>query len=153
MGRYLASGDTVTPFINTTVKIINGTCGALSISSTGVWTNMVGTTSVSFNKLNSGTYTNLIIDIRTGFRCGTPAPTHARVGVLVNGVDYELCRLECSNANLVDAHLSMSGTGPITGLAAGTYVVQARMMRGGGTGNVVTDSTDTMSMKVTEEQV
>lgn len=77
----------------------------------------------------------------------TAVSTGVYFGVLINGVDYDVCKLFINPSG---QHMQVSGTRVITGLAAGSYSVQGRWRRFVGAGTLTQDSSDYNSMNVRE---
>lgn len=76
------------------------------------------------------------------------AGTVVRFGVRVNGVDIDMTQMPV-NAAAAHTPLPMGAT-RITGLAAGAYTVQVRVLRVSGTGTITVDVNDTVSLYLEE---
>jgi hypothetical protein len=104
-----------------------------------------GNTFVTFTKLSP--VTSLRIDLHLTFFTDSSL-SGADFAVAVNGVDTLVSRL---HANLsANVHQSVSGVLGLSGLAAGTWTIQARYKRVSGAGAIHFDADDWMSMAVTE---
>ena len=110
------------------------------------YANMAGTgatTSFSFTK--ALTSTRVKIELIAGWSSGTNSSV-MRAGALVNGTDYD-----CGQIALGTGVTGYSaGFAVITGLAAGTYTVQARWKRVSGSGTPTRDSNMWLSMSAAE---
>lgn len=122
----------------------NGISNAAAADTTtsATFVNMAGTSSFSITKIYSGSHTRLRIDMAAGM-FSTIATTAANIGVLINGTDHQITMLFINPAS---THLMLVGSGYVTGLAAGTYTVQARWLRSQGTGTLTRDANDWLSV-------
>jgi hypothetical protein len=129
---------------------VNGqavTSGSDTTSSTA-FVNMAGTgsqTSFSFTKRFAST--RVFVMISAGFFTGNGA-IGPKFGVLINAVDYEICRQR--GAITANAHLSVSGHRYITGIAAGTYTVQGRWAAVDAGAGLTRDIGDSLSISARE---
>lgn|GEM_PF-6592809 len=108
------------------VAVTSGTDTTTSSS----YANMAGTgstTSFSFTKVLAATVVK--VSIAASWVSNTAAST-VEIGVLVDGTDYPCKRLPVVSGAGVD----QVGWAYISGLAAGTYTIQARWRRSTGTG-------------------
>lgn len=110
------------------------------------YTNVGGTSSFSFTKLQ--TATRLRIDLATSqfFSAATAGVQYA---ALINGVDYMIAQLNPTTA--ASQHLATAGFRYITGgtIPAGTFTVQLRWLRVG-TGTLNSDANDWLSFSCRE---
>lgn len=123
---------------------INNAAGA-GTHSTASYANVPATSSFSFTKLQNSTA--LRVDFHLTF-LSTVNSTEAGFGVLINGVDYDVCQVAINESN---SHRQVSGVRRITGITAGVYTIQARWKRVSGTG-VLTTTGDWISLHAMEEQ-
>jgi hypothetical protein len=124
---------------------INNACGAGTHNTTS-YASLPATSSFSFTKLHSSTA--LLIDFHLSMY-STLAATVIRLGVLVNSVDYDVANFYFNEAS---AHRQISGASRITGIAAGTYTIQARWRQVSGTGVLTVDGNDWISLQALEVQ-
>jgi len=118
------------------------------------YVNMAGTgavTSFSFTKRFSSAQTRLKVEIIAGVFAVTSNAV-VRMGVNINGTDYDICQQSMPNAAAND-HELCAGIAYLTGIAAGTYTVQGRWKRISGTGTCRRDTSDWLSISVTEVSV
>lgn len=100
------------------------------------YVNLAGTgstTSFSFTKVLAST--NLLVELHAGFQATTNSAI-ARFGVLVNAVDNDCAQ----NIQVAGSYNQCTGFAIISGLAAGTYTIQGRWRRVGGTGTCTRDT-------------
>lgn len=93
------------------------------------------------------TATAIIVWFNTTVTAVTAAAA-PKFGVQINGVDYDVCLL---NEILVGDNLQCSGVAIVApGLAAGTYTIQGRFKRNGGTGTVTLNTNDWVTIAAME---
>ena len=107
-------------------------------------------TVAGFVKLRADTKLIIAMSVR-GF-AATTAGHSIFLGVRVNGVDYEIDRHFAQNSpSTVNVHVQLSGDVAVTGLAAATYTLTARMYLSNTVGrDFQIDSNCRLSMSVTE---
>lgn len=108
-----------------------------------------GSTSFSFQKLYSSTQTKLRVWLSVTARVDVTF-TNSGWGVRVNGTDYDVAHNEFGTTS---AHQCISGGIFITGVPAGTYTVQGRYKRDGGTGSIFVDNNDRLTVLMAEVPV
>lgn len=117
-------------------------------TTSATYVNMAGTgstTSVVATKKSTGT--RLLVEVAMSFFV-TVNDTTTRFGVNVNAVDYDIFRLAATVP--VNVHVFISGFNYISGLAAGTYTIQGRWRRDGGTGTCSRDVNDWFNLRCRE---
>lgn len=118
---------------------IGGTASATYVDVTGA--------SKSITKVGASADSDLIVMLSVSCFVSV-AGTVVRFGVRVNGVDIDMTQMP---VNAASAHTPMPlGATRITGLAAGTYTVQVRVLRVSGTGTITVDVNDTVTMYLEE---
>jgi hypothetical protein len=119
-----------------------------NITTTGsstVWANIPTTTTLSITKYRADT--NLIVALSMSAQYVNTVADFINIGVLVNGVDYQIA----ANGTGANSRQAQAGSTLITGLAAGTYAVQLRYrVTGGGGGLVTWDSNTGYNLMLTE---
>jgi hypothetical protein len=117
--------------------------GSGSTAST-TYVNVPNTTALSFTKHRADT--NIVLTFHIGGAYSSASDYH-QYGIRVNSVDYMIAM----NGLAAYVRHMESGTQVITGLAAGSYTAQPRVLVSGGAGGTITyDSTVYYSMSVTE---
>ena len=125
------------------IAVTSGTDTTTSSS----YVNMAGSgsvTSVSFTKVLS--VTNIKVSMAVGWENASNTSL-VKFGVLVDGTDYDVCQ------SILNATLTIgfaAGDVIITGVAAGTYTIQGRWKRAGGTGTPSRSVNEWFSMTVAE---
>lgn len=114
-------------------------------TTSSTYVSLTGTSSATITK-SQGTATQLRIDLSVSSWCNGTL-TLVRFGVLVNGVDYDVTQIKHADSG---KHAFATGTAYISGLAAGSYTIQARWRRVTGTGTLTRDIEDWLSLAVTE---
>lgn len=116
-------------------------------TASSAYVNMAGTGSVtSFPITKKLAATKLVIRQHVGWQ-NTVGLSQMSFGVSVNGVDYECTR---HSANATNTPLISSGLIVISGLAAGTYTVQGRWKRRGGSGTPTRSNDEILAMEAEE---
>jgi hypothetical protein len=125
------------------------TSGANQITST-TYVSMAGTGSVtSFSLVKALTSTRTRIEMSATFYTSV-ATSGARFGVLINGVDYDVCQLRAdipANQRLQVSGFIYIGASVI---AAGTWTVQGRWLRTEGAGTLTRDTGDWLAISARE---
>lgn len=78
----------------------------------------------------------------------TVATTSMKVGIRIGSTDYDVATYIY---NTVSDHRTFIGRARITGVAAGSYTPQLRVLRSAGTGLFNIDSADTVSFQIEEK--
>lgn len=120
--------------------------GSTNTTTSGTYVNLSATSSFSFTKGYG--HTALIVEMHATYFASVADGT-ARFGVLIDGVDYDMCQLF---HNQINTHKQASGVRKIDGgvVDAGVYTIQGRWRRTG-TATLSRDTGDWLSIKVTEE--
>jgi hypothetical protein len=116
----------------------------------GTYANMAGTGSVtSFSLVKALTPTRIRVDVAATF-FSSVATSGARFGVLIDGVDYDVCQLRATVA--ANEHVTAAGFIYIGAsvVAAGTWTVQGRWLRTEGAGTLSRDSADWLAISARE---
>lgn len=133
--------------------------GTLSDGSFNAATDGNTTSSSSYSTLNSGgnpariagfvkTRGSTRLAVTLGSTCiSTVANTLVQYAVLISGTDYAIASLGINPAN---THLFAGGVRHLTGIAAGTYDIDARWRRPAGPGILAQDGNDLLSFRVEE---
>jgi len=135
---------TVLAKINAATADAWGNCAGIAVAASGgdsttsaSYVSMAATSSFSFTKYLSTT--SIKIDLHATFAVSAVS-TSARFGVLINGVDYDICQMFINEAN---SRRNSSGSVPVAlGLGAGVYTIQARWKRVAGAGTLQRFVTD-----------
>jgi len=114
------------------------------VTTSSSYVNFPDTSSVTFTKLRSDT--DLVLSM-WGSSYVSVTSTSTDLALQINGTDHQVAYLF---HNTINEHASCNGINSVTGLAAGTYVVQLRWRRFSGTGTVSCDGADPISWTVTE---
>lgn len=118
--------------------------------SNGTYANLAGTGSVtSFSFTKALTSTRIRIDMSATF-FSSVSTSGARFGVLVDGVDYDVCQLRATVA--VNEHVTAAGFVYIGAsvVAAGSITVQGRWLRAEGGGTLTRDPADWLAISARE---
>lgn len=111
------------------------------------YVNMGATSSFSFTKILGST--RLRIEMELTFFV-TNADTSTRFGVRINGVDYDVLHVG-GNTIVANSNFAAAGSAIVaSGLAAGTYTIQGRWKRTGGTGSSSRFTNGWLSLYCTE---
>lgn len=124
--------------------------GGCALSTTSASYVDITSASKSFTKIGAAADSDLIVLISlSGFV--TVSGTGFKVGVQVNGVDRDATYMLMNSAN---THIPLPmGAVRITGLAAGAYTVKARALRTTGTGTLTVDTSDSVTMVISERAI
>jgi hypothetical protein len=145
-----SAGETITAAklnaIGNNVSIGNATGAGTTTSAT--YANVAATSSFTFAKLSSST--GLYVPISLICYAATNTAV-ARLGVLIDGVDYDL--VGSYPFGVAGQQQCVSGGDTISGIAAGVYTIQARWLRVSGSGTLTTDANGWISLSATEVQV
>jgi hypothetical protein len=162
MLTYLSDSDTLWHYSGTAWVPANALANPVGVSAAAVssgtdtttsdtYANMAGTgalTSVSITKLGTGTRIRVAMSVTFSSSVGGLG---GQFGVLVNGVDTDVCKLS-NSVPAASTHLPASGWNYISGLAAGTYTVQGRWHRTAATGTLTRDGNDWLAIEAQEVQ-
>lgn len=101
----------------------------------------------AFTKIGAAADSDLIVVVSVSCFVSV-AGTVVRFGVRVNGVDSDVTQMP---VNAALAHTPMPlGAVRLSGLAAGAYTAQLRVLRVSGTGTITVDINDTVTMYLEE---
>jgi hypothetical protein len=150
------AGGSLLPHTHTaTVLGENGIAGVATTSGTNqttstTYVSMAGTGSVtSFSLVKALTSTRTRVEIGATFYTSV-ATSGARFGVLINGVDYDVCQLRAD----IPANQRLQVSGAIyigaSVIAAGTWTVQGRWLRTEGAGTLTRDTGDWLAISARE---
>lgn len=125
--------------------------GGCSLSTTsGAYVDITGAAKV-FNKFGSAAESDLILMHVGVSGFSTVGSTGVKIGVNVNGVDYDVTFMLINTANN-HAPLPTGGV-RITGLPAAPYNIKLRALRTTGTGTITIDVNDTISWVIQEVSI
>ena len=129
-----ALADAVDSALAAAANVVN-VAGAASVNDStvsGSYASLTSTnTSVSFTKKLASTAIRVDLHMSAG---SSATATTTVIGVLINGVDYDVIQFKFDPAN---TRFNLSGTAIVaSGLAASTYTVQIRWKRTAGAGTV-----------------
>ena len=117
-------------------------------TTSGSYVNMAGTGSVtSFSFTKRYAATRIKVEMSLTFVTNNTG-SGGQFGVRINGVDTDVCRLAALLSPNV--HLPCSGPAYISGVPAGTYTVQGRWYRIGGSGTLSRDFNDFLAITARE---
>lgn len=144
-GRFLVGGSTKDVAASCKANTAGLFAGSNTSTSTS-YANLGSPASIaSFVKQFTATAILVWMDVTVS---AVTAAAAAKFGVQVNGVDYDVSLL---NELLVGDNLQCSGVAIVAaGVAAGTYTIQGRFKRNGGTGTVTLGTNDWCSMAALE---
>lgn len=111
------------------------------------YANLAGTgstTSFSFTKRYGSTRVRVQV---CASLYASVAGSGAMLGVRINGVDYDVLRVQCATAN---ERYAPTGVAYLTGIGAGTYTVQGRWKRDNGTATFTRDVFDWLTIDAQE---
>jgi hypothetical protein len=145
-GRPTGAQLTAIQYNNRTGVSNQSVTAGTDTTTSATYANLAGTgstTSFSFTKVL--TSTNLFVTVHAGFLAATNSAI-CRFGVLVNGVDND-CGQDIQAAG---DYIGVSGFAIISGLSAGTYTIQGRWRRVGGTGTCTRDTNTWYALEAAE---
>lgn len=152
------AGGYLVPHTHTVVPSANGISGLSTTSGIDTCTgssyqDMAGTgavTSFSFTKAYSSAVSRIKVTInQTLYQTGGSFP-FVQLGVHIGSTDYDLVGATLSQ---VGTNTQLAGFAYITGIAAGTYTIQARWKRVSGTGTLSRDPANFLCMDAIEVSV
>lgn len=124
------------------------TFGTSGTTTSSTYADVPGTSSVSFTKVR--TASRICLRLAAAFFLTDVAGTTVTFALRINGVDYPVAAhaLGTLSINVVTAGFATVGASVVP---AGTYTVQARWKRSGGTGTVNRDTGTVISFEVEEK--
>lgn len=140
---------TLSGLLGATTGVTNpATTSGNDTTTSASFVNMAGTGAVtSFPFTKQVSTTRLIAWMVAGWQNGGAALSDVSVGVLVNGTDYE-CDRQSLNASVTIG--KFVGFALITGLPTGTYTIQGRWKRRGGTGTPSRSNAEWLAISCSE---
>lgn len=124
----------------------SGLTGTATTTS-GTMVDFPAPSSVSFVKRRGSSETSIKASLLLSGVRGTVANDFVSAALRINGVDTEFASLMLATAGL---RQPLVGFAIITGVPAGTYTVQMRWRRAGGTGTLTSDANDRLAIQVEE---
>lgn len=114
-------------------------------TTSATYVDMTDGANVSFTKRRADT--RIKVDFRMGCFLTGVGNTRPSYAVRINGVDYEVVT---QMVNPTSTHTTLSSIRYISSIAAGAYTVQARWLRAAGTGTIVRNADDWITLEVSE---
>ncbi len=128
------------------IDIFNSIGGCTLSTTSGTYVDITGG-SKAFTKYGNATDSDLIVQVCVSGYVSVAA-TVVKIGLRVNGVDYDVSIMPINAAN---SHAPWpTGSVRITNLPNNVYTLQLRALKVSGTGTITIDNNDTVSMTIQE---
>lgn len=121
--------------------------GGCSLNSTSATYVNISSALLAFTKFMGATDSDVIVTFSLSGYTATNTST-IKVGVNLNGADTDAVLFQYSSANIRTT--LPTGIVRVSGLAAGGYTAQLRALRSAGTGTLMVDINDSVSIRVEE---